>query len=128
MAVKTYDIGKRKWKHGEKLPGSWHRLLGPCPVCGQACFDYGGGWRCQNSWCMNSANNPIGNLGPPPTWWNTDINVFLEGLLWIATRDGFVDIQENCAGFGKSPREAVEDLLANERSAANETKPDSCEK
>jgi hypothetical protein len=41
------------------------------------------------------------------------VNVFLDGNAWCATLDGFVNLQESVAGFGDTPRAAVENLLEN---------------
>jgi hypothetical protein len=116
--MKQYDTGKSKWNHGQgtdfKMGRAMHRLLGPCPDCGTPTFDYGGGWRCNNPYCNKSYTNPAPNVGPTPDWWNTDINVYLDGNAWCAVRDGFINLQESTAGFGDSPRKAVEDLIKNE--------------
>jgi hypothetical protein len=45
-----------------------------------------------------------------PDWWNTDIDVKLDGDAWCATGAGFVNLQESPAGFGATPREAVKAL------------------
>jgi len=37
----------------------------------------------------------------------------MDGDAWCATLDGFVNLQESVAGFGKTPRDAVSDLLQN---------------
>lgn len=94
--------------------GSRDILLGPCPLCGTPTFDYGGGWRCRDWYCSKSANNPATSVGSRPKWWNTDINIQLDGNMWCAFRDGFVNLQESNAGFGSSPQEAVEDLERTE--------------
>lgn len=46
-----------------------------------------------------------------PDWWDKGINVKPDGDMWCATGPGFVDLQESKAGFGKTPREAVANLL-----------------
>lgn len=113
--IKKYNTGRSSWEYGQKIPGEgWHIFLGPCPQCGMPTFNYGGGWRCRNDYCYFNAQNPIGNLGPEPKWWKTDINVFLDGKSWCATRNGFINLQESLAGFGDSPRDAVADLERQE--------------
>lgn len=111
--MKTYATGKMTWTHGSRMPyDRRHCLLGPCPVCGGPTFDYGGGWRCLGNYCSCSYSNPAPSVGPVPHWWNADINVFLDGDAWCATKDDFVNLQESPAGFGKTPREAVDALSA----------------
>jgi hypothetical protein len=119
MRMKQYSTGKLKWTHGEptdyKNGRPMHKLLGPCPECGTSTFNYGGGWACNKPYCRYSVPNIVCNNGPEPDWWNTDINVMLDGNAWCAYRDGFIDLQESIAGYGDSPREAVEELLKQER-------------
>lgn len=116
--MKKYDTGKAKWNHGESTDYergvSMHKLLGPCPVCGTPTFDYGGGWACQKDYCQNSVRMIVCNNGPIPEWWNTDINVMLDGNAWCAYRDGFKNLQESIAGFGDTPKDAVKQLFENE--------------
>jgi len=110
---KVYKTGKDTWEHNQKLPGSdeWHRYLGPCPHCGARTFDYGGGWRCVRFYnCFNSVSNHMPSVGPRPSWWDGDTNVFMDGDAWCATKDGFINLQESKAGFGKTPKEAVAQL------------------
>lgn len=107
----NYDTGKCKWTHGEEIAGDWHKLLGPCPLCGTPTFDYGGGWRCQALYCNNNASNPIGNLGPSPVWWNTGIQVKKDGNAWWAHKSDYVDPMESEVGWGDTPAEAVKELL-----------------
>lgn len=49
--------------------------------------------------------------GPFPEWWETDINVYIDGDEWCAVNGDFVDLQESDAGFGISPQDAVNALL-----------------
>lgn len=111
---KKYSI-KSTWTYGDGCDYEngqpQHKLLGPCPICGSSTFDYGGGWRCNKYYCFNSANNPIGNLGPRPSWWNTDINIGTDGDMFTAYRDSFVNLQESNCGFGNTVQEAVDNLL-----------------
>jgi hypothetical protein len=99
-----------KWQMGDEIPGEWHKLLGPCPDCGAATFDYGGGWRCLALYCRNNVDNPAPNVGPRPEWWDENINVFMDGNAWCATYDDFQNLQESIAGFGDTPSEAVKEL------------------
>lgn len=110
----TYNTGNGTWTYGERMSGGmhdWHKHLGPCPLCGTITFDYGGGWRCLANYCHNNPNNPIGNLGAAPAWWNTGIQVYKDGSSWCAVGSGFTNLQESPAGFGNTPQEAVNDLL-----------------
>jgi hypothetical protein len=109
-----YNNGKTSWEHGEAASNyhnEWHKKLGPCPECGSPTFDYGGGWRCFGSDCFNSPSNPISNLGPAPSWWNSGINVIKDGNAWVAHGPEFVNLQESHVGFGNTPREAVKEYL-----------------
>lgn len=115
--VKYDPFSKGGWNYGERFyhstkHGDYHHYLGPCPKCGTVCFDYGGGWRCLNYDCNNSANNPVSNLGPRPDWWNTNILVKMDGNAWCAHYTDFVDLQESKAGFGGTPDEAIKNLKA----------------
>lgn len=110
--MKVYNTGRASWEYGEKVPGEHHVLLGPCPACGAACFDYGGGWRCVMPYCSKSANNPASTVGEAPDWWLDDINVRLDGTAWCATYENFKNLQESHAGFGSSPDAAVNALRA----------------
>lgn len=116
--MKIYVTGKETWRHGQPCDYengiAYHKLLGPCPQCGNPTFDYGGGWRCKDPYCRCSYTNPIPNMGPAPDWWDTDINVILDGQSWCARRDNFVDLMESPVGFGRTPKEAVENLLKEE--------------
>jgi hypothetical protein len=111
---KAYETGKGSWTHGQGTDYqngiAFHRLLGPCPDCGTSTFDYGGGWRCNDPYCNKSYTNPAPNVGKAPDWWETDINVYLDGNAWCATGEGFTNIQESPCGFGRSPQEAVDKL------------------
>jgi hypothetical protein len=105
-----YNNGTTTWKYGENRNAyhdDWHKLLGPCPDCGTPCFDYGGGWRCGAIYCSNNVNNPSGNLGPAPAWWNKGINVIKDGNAWCAHGEDFINLQESNAAFGETPKEAV---------------------
>lgn len=115
--MKTYKTGKHTWNHGEVVswvmtyrrePSRW--LLGTCPHCGMITSNYGGAYSCHDDYCRNSANIFACSPEPTPKWWNTDVNVELDGDSWCATRDGFVNLQESIAGFGKTPNKAVENL------------------
>jgi hypothetical protein len=113
--MKTYDTGGgRTWQHGQ--PTDFHNgvatrvLLGPCPDCGTACRDYGGGWRCMALYCANSASNPAPNVGPQPDWWDTNINVVKDGNAWCAHFDDFINLQESIAAYGDTPQQAVDEL------------------
>lgn len=112
---KIYDTGKDKWTHGEIISrhsnGNSERwLLGPCPKCGSRTSNYGGGYSCHSDSCPMSACNFVCNNGGIPDWWETVIDVKLDGDAWCATGHGFVNLQESDAGFGATPREAVEAL------------------
>jgi hypothetical protein len=114
--AKLYNTGKHRWEHGQPVAWeSWDRspsrwLLGPCPACGSVTSSYGSKYSCHNDYCPNSADNFVCSPAPTPDWWETDIDVKLDGNAWCATGAGFVDLQESPAGFGDSPREAVADL------------------
>lgn len=116
---KLYDNGKYKWKHGTIV--EWHPnrvaarwLLGPCPACGSVTSNYGGAFSCHNDYCQNSVRIFACSPEPTPTWWNTDIDVKPDGDAWCATREGFINLQESLAGFGSTPRDAVQSLLSVE--------------
>ena len=102
---KFYNTGKDKWNYGQPTDYHngvpYHKLLGPCPKCGSSTFDYGAGWACHGNYCSNNVSNIVCNNGKDPDWWNTDINVFLDGDSWCSTRDGFINLQESIAGFGE---------------------------
>lgn len=112
MATKYNPFGSSGWTYGEKMPGQneHHSYLGPCPKCGTACFDYGGGWRCLAIYCSNNASNPAPNVGARPDWWNTNILIKKDGVSWCARYDDFVNLQESVAGFGDNPQQAVDSL------------------
>lgn len=112
MATKYNPFGKDGWIFGERFqrstqPWDYKHYLGPCPLCGTACFDYGGGWRCMAMYCDNNASNPVGNLGPRPEWWNTNILVEKDGNMWCAHYDDFINLQESVAEYGNTPDAAV---------------------
>ena len=108
-----YNTGKQEWEHGRAVAwDSWdrspsRRLLGPCPQCGAMTSNYGFTYSCHSPYCQNSANIFVCGPEPTPDWWNTGINVFIDGDAWCAVGVGFIDIQESPCGFGKTPREAV---------------------
>lgn len=103
-----FNTGNDSWEYGSRMPGSWHKFLGPCPMCGKRCFDYGGHWRCLGEYCYCSADNPVPNIGPRPDWWDQGINVIRDGHAWCARHEAtFVNLQESPAGFGYTPSEAV---------------------
>jgi hypothetical protein len=115
---KSYDTGKAKWRHDEIV--DWHPnraaarwLLGPCPKCGSITSNYGSAYSCHNQYCPNSASQFACGPEKTPDWWRTQVNVFLDGDAWCATLDGFINLQESVAGFGSTPRAAVENLLEN---------------
>lgn len=116
---KSYDTGKHQWSFGAAIRwDSWNRapshfMRGPCPNCGWPTSTYGGGWTCHNDYCPSSACNFACSAGKTPEWWETQVNVFIDGDAWCATLDGFTNLQESVAGFGKTPRDAVENLLEN---------------
>ena len=115
--ITYYKTGKCSWKHGQAIPADWHVLLGPCPECGTPTFDYGGGWRCQATYCWNSANNMAPSVGPRPTWWNTGVQVYLDGDKWCAVNEGFTNPMESPQGWGNTPGEAVNDLVTQTKEA-----------
>lgn len=116
---KVYDTGKHRWTFNDAIRwDSWNRapshfMRGPCPNCGWPTSTYGGGWTCHNDYCQSSACNFACSAGAAPDWWQTQVNVFLDGNAWCATLDGFVNLQESVAGFGDTPRAAVANLLEN---------------
>jgi len=120
MEPTTYNTGKHTWTHfdpcytrGKDWQGrAINQYLGPCPKCGTITFDYGGGWACCKDSCQHSVSNIVCNNGPRPDWWNTGVNVRMDGNAWCATGPGFINLQESNAGFGDSPRAAVAALLA----------------
>lgn len=107
----TYNTGRDNWTHGDRmLSSAWHRFKGPCPRCGYRTFDYGGMWACVNYRCASSPEHIVCNAGPEPAWWNTDIQVTLDGDSWCAVGAGFLNIQESPCGFGDTPDLAVRNL------------------
>ena len=108
-----YNTGKYQWTHGAPVYEDAkvvRRLLGPCPSCGSVTSTYGGMYSCHNDYCGNSAGNFACQPAPTPDWWNTDVQVFLDGDAWCAVGAGFVNLQESPAGFGATPKAAVNDL------------------
>ncbi len=112
MPTKYNPHRKGGWQYGEQMPGynEWHKLLGPCPLCGTPCFDYGGGWRCLAMYCNNNVGNPAPSVGPIPEWWNTNILIDKDGQMWCAHYDDFINLQESVAAFGETPDDAVKSL------------------
>lgn len=116
--MKRYDTGNNIWNHGEAV--DWHpnrvvarSLLGPCPDCGSMTSTYGSAYSCHNQYCHNSASRFACSPAATPDWWNTDINVKLDGDQWCAYRDGS-DNTKSKIGRGVSPRNAVNDLISSE--------------
>ena len=115
MMNTLYDNGKYKWRHGEPIYSGGiveRRLLGPCPRCGSSTSTYGSAYSCHSDYCSNSANVFACAPDPTPEWWNTGVSVKKDGGSWCATKEGFVNLQESEAGFGDTPNDAVDDLLA----------------
>ena len=117
MMGRLYNTGKHMWRYGD--PAKYddgrvtHRMLGPCPRCGYPTIEYGGGFSCNNQHCMNSRF--VFACHTPDTWadwWDKGILVLLDGESWCAHDENFIDLQESIAGFGDTPKEAVEDYLA----------------
>lgn len=114
--MKTYNTFVDQWTHGQKYYYTTkHRdqkqFYGPCPECGHRTTDYGGSIVCVDDCCMRSANRQcVHSIRPEPDWWNSNINVQKDGNMWCAFYDGFINLQESIAGFGKTPTEAVKDL------------------
>ena len=110
----VYKTGKHSWRHYEVVdrwrgqPTRW--MLGPCPACGAPTSTYGGGMNCHNDYCANSAMNFTCSAEPIPKWWNTGVQVYMDGDKWCAVGPDFINLQESPAGFGTNPREAAADL------------------
>lgn len=115
---KEYDTGKDLWNHNQKCMyengRATHVFLGPCPDCGAKTFDYGGGWRCIKMYCTRSSTNSSPSVGNKPAWWDTNMNVKLDGDQWCAYRDDFINLQESISGWGSTPDKAVDDLIEHE--------------
>jgi len=105
-----YSTGKTVWRFGEHN-NNGDTLLGPCPTCGTPCISYGGGFRCLALNCQKSFINPSPFVGHKPTWWEEAINVYIDGGVWCAVYDDFVNLQESMSGFGGTPQDAVDKLL-----------------
>jgi hypothetical protein len=108
-----YDNGKYKWRHNDPIYQDGRvvgRLLGPCPRCGSATSTYGGAYSCHSGYCFNSKRVFACSPDPKPKWWNTGISVQMDGDMWRATAEGFIDLMESDAGFGATIAEAVEAL------------------
>lgn len=117
MATKYNPFGKGGWTYGQRFKQStyiwdYSHYLGPCPLCGRACFEYGGGWRCLAKYCRNNTDNPAPSVGPRPDWWNTNILIKMDGNMWCAHYDDFENLMESKAAFGKTPDEAIKLLKA----------------
>lgn len=117
MKTTTYKTGKNTWTYGQGIEpnryGGYNReLLGPCPRCGSVTSSYGGGMNCHGEYCPNSASIFAHRADPFPDWWNTDIQVYLDGDMWCAVNGDFINIQESPVGFGINPNAAVVVLRA----------------
>lgn len=111
-----YNNGEYSWVHGQVISrhpnGNLDRwLLGPCPECGSTTSNYGGLYSCHSLYCTKSSNVFACTPGPMPDWWNTGVNVMKDGNKWFAHGVEFINLQESISGWGKTPREAVEDYL-----------------
>jgi hypothetical protein len=71
---------------------------------------YGGGYSCHNDYCPKASCNFAVSSGPNPDWWNTEINVRVDGNMWCATYENFINLEESVAGFGITPQVAVDNL------------------
>lgn len=112
-----YNTLKSRWQHGKPIYESgiairW--LLGPCPNCGSVTSTYGGGFSCHNDSCRNSRFVFPVSSEPMPDWWNTGIQVYLDGDAWCAVKKEFINLQESPVGFGSTPDAAVMDLRSND--------------
>jgi ribosomal protein L37E len=109
-----YKTGLDTWEHG--APFDYYmgkprkELLGPCPRCGSRTSSYGGGMDCHKPYCANNSDVFAHRADPFPEWWNTDVQVYVDGDMWCAVGDGFTNIQESPCGFGRTPNEAVKEL------------------
>ena len=56
--------------------------------------------------------DPQESINQVMDWWGTGIQVKKDGDQWCATQSDFINLQESPAGFGNSPKEAVDALLA----------------
>jgi len=118
MAIKTiYKTTVSTWEHGKPIYeggiiSRW--LLGPCPTCGSITSTYGVGFSCHNDNCKNSRFVFAVSAEPKPNWWNTGIQVYMDGNSWCAVYEDFINLQESVAGFGDTPSEAVTDLRRND--------------
>lgn len=111
--MKIYNTGNDEWTHGSAMDHDYGIHCGPCPVCGSRTVEYPSkAWRCLNGACINYQLTL--DLRKDIFWWNTDINVCLDGDQWCANRDGFINLQESLAGFGDTPQQAVDALLRDE--------------
>lgn len=105
----TYRTGLDTWTFGSPR-GAAHSHLGPCPACGARTYDHGGNWACVDPRCDHSPERLVVHNESRPDWWIAGIRVYLDGDAWCAVAPGFLDIQSSPAGFGATPREAVEAL------------------
>jgi len=117
--MKLYNTGKNKWKYGEVVEWLSNRepvriLLGPCPRCGNITSNYGGAYNCHNLYCHNSATMFVCKPDKTPEWWNSNIDIKLDGKMWCAIRNDFINLQESNVGFGNTPNDAVKELISLE--------------
>ncbi len=111
----TFRVAKDTWDMDQPFPiNDGHKNLGPCPTCGKRTFNYGGGWRCLGLQCVHNESNPASGMGPRPAWWDRDVCFDRDGDMWMASRPGFINIQESDCGFGETTADAARDLLSSE--------------
>ena len=116
MANTIYKTGLDTWQYGTPICfNSRNRthdkqLLGPCPRCGSRTSSYGGGMACHKPYCQNNSDVFSHRADPFPDWWNTGVQVFMDGDMWCAVDEDFVNIQESPCGFGITPNDAVKEL------------------
>jgi hypothetical protein len=109
-----YDpFGNGGWNYGQRFnrstrPYDYGRYLGPCPLCGNPCFEYGGGARCTSPECFNSYLNISPSLSVKADWWNTNIQVVKDGNMWRANYED----KESITAFGETPQKAIDNLKA----------------
>lgn len=117
MKNTVYDTGKHRWQHDQPCDFYGGRasrwMLGPCPRCGTPTSTYGGGYSCHADYCPHSASMFVCSAGPKPEWWNTGVNVKMDGDMWCAHGEDFTNLQESIAGFGKTPDDAVKEYFAS---------------
>lgn len=117
ISTKIYSTGLPEWRHGQVTEYTASRtplryLLGPCPFCGFVTSNYGTAYSCHRDYCRNNASVFTCSPEPAPEWWNSDIDVKLDGNAWFAVGPDFINLQESDAGFGATPNEAAAALLA----------------